>query len=236
MRDQYVGDVSDLLKYALLRALVADDRRLGVAWYYNPACDGRNDGRHTEYLGEDKWLALDGCLLPALRNLSERSVAGVEQLPIWPKDVRFHREPMPDRRSRTEWAARMVRKLDSSELVFLDPDNGLGRSGRRHTTLDEVRLLRRPSERALVLIKFPGRIPFDLQEDAYHNALRLETGVKRLLTLRTSVAVPAANGRTVPRFRWFTLLDHDDGLAARFATFANTLNSIAGATATFRPE
>ena len=79
MRDQYVGDVSDLLKYALLRRLAAADRGLGVAWYYNQAYDGRNDGRHTEYLGEDKWQALDSWVLSALGDLSERSVTAVEQ-------------------------------------------------------------------------------------------------------------------------------------------------------------
>jgi hypothetical protein len=44
MRDQYAGDVSDVLKFAFLRALVGTDRRLGIAWYYVPGDDGRADG------------------------------------------------------------------------------------------------------------------------------------------------------------------------------------------------
>ena len=43
MRDQYAGDVSDVLKFALLRALARQDRTLGVAWYYAPGDDGRPD-------------------------------------------------------------------------------------------------------------------------------------------------------------------------------------------------
>ncbi|WP_155268936.1 hypothetical protein [Brucella intermedia] len=45
MRDQYAGEVSDVLKFALLRALARQDRTLGVVWYYAPG----DDGRHLEW-------------------------------------------------------------------------------------------------------------------------------------------------------------------------------------------
>jgi hypothetical protein len=32
MRDQYAGDVSDVIKFAFLRALTGVDRTLGIAW------------------------------------------------------------------------------------------------------------------------------------------------------------------------------------------------------------
>src|SRR4029079_15617641 len=40
MRDQYAGDISDVLKFAFLRALTGADRKLGIAWYYVPGHDG----------------------------------------------------------------------------------------------------------------------------------------------------------------------------------------------------
>ena len=52
MRDQYAGDVSDVLKFAFLRALAGADRTLGIAWYYAPGDDGRPDGRHLEWRDE----------------------------------------------------------------------------------------------------------------------------------------------------------------------------------------
>ena len=52
MRDQYAGDVSDVLKFAFLRALAGADRTLGIAWYYAPGDDGRADGRHLEWRDE----------------------------------------------------------------------------------------------------------------------------------------------------------------------------------------
>lgn len=86
MRDQYAGDVSDLLKFAFLRALAADDRTLGVGWYYNSAHDGRKDGSHREYYDEPKWTSLDLPLWNALRTLPEPSVKALEALPIWPAE------------------------------------------------------------------------------------------------------------------------------------------------------
>jgi integrase len=65
MRDQYAGDISDLLKFAFLRAIAGDDKAIGVGWYYNSTHDGLQDGRHREYCGEKKWESLDRALLTA---------------------------------------------------------------------------------------------------------------------------------------------------------------------------
>jgi hypothetical protein len=60
MRDQYAGDISDLLKFALLRTLAGNDKTIGVGWYYNHEHDGSfQDGCHREYCDEPKWKAVD---------------------------------------------------------------------------------------------------------------------------------------------------------------------------------
>jgi hypothetical protein len=94
MKDQYAGDVSDVLKFAFLRALAGSDRMLGIAWYYVPGDDGRTDGRHLEWRDEPAWQRIDPELHACLSILSERSVAALERLIIWPKGCRFHREPV----------------------------------------------------------------------------------------------------------------------------------------------
>jgi hypothetical protein len=237
MRDRYVRDISDLLKVGLLHTLGAD-RHLGIAWYYNPAHDGRNDGRHTESLSEDKWLAFDPSVLTLLQRLSERSVVALQNemecSGLWQAGLQFHGLPVPDRPSRIKWTTGIKHDFENCKLVFVNPDNGVGSSSRRHATFEEIRFLRRPGGKALLLIKFPGRVEFNRQEDLYHAALRLNTGADRMLTLRTSVAVRTDNGRVVPRFRWFTLLDYDDVLAERLEDFARKLDAIPGATARVR--
>ena len=97
MRDQYAGDVSDVLKFAFLRALAGNDRTLGVAWYYAPGDDGRADGRHLEWRDEPAWRLLDAQLHAGLSTLPERSIAALERAMIWPSGALFHRDPMPPR-------------------------------------------------------------------------------------------------------------------------------------------
>ncbi len=197
MRDQYAGDVSDLLKLAFLRALAADDRTIGVGWYYNPEHDGRyQDGRHREYYDEPKWEAFDGALFTALRELrkgTERSVKALEELPIWPLNTRFHRIRVPFAKNRQSWTADMKSMLREASIIFLDPDNGLGRVTKRHTTVAEVAAMRH-SGRAIALIKFPGRGENHARQiETYHNLLRDQAGAISIATVRTCVSVAAVN-------------------------------------------
>src|SRR6266481_3926106 len=107
MRDQYAGDVSDVLKFAFIRALAGADRKLGIAWYYVAGDDGSADGRHLEWRDELAWQQLDAQLYAGLSTLSERSIAGLERLAIWPNGSLFHREPMPLPHERWVWGVRM---------------------------------------------------------------------------------------------------------------------------------
>jgi hypothetical protein len=230
MRDQYAGDVSDLLKFAFLRTLAAHDRTVGVGWYYNPESDGRfQDGRHREYCDELKWKAFDLSLFNALRELPERSVKALEELPIWPPKTRFHRLPVPPARHRRSWAIDMKNTLQEASIVFLDPDNGVGAASERHATVEEIAAMRRPG-RVVALIKFPKRENHGLQVKKHHSLLEAQTGTTRLVTVRTCVSVVVVNkgGRpqTVPRNRWFTIIDADDCLIERAKQFARDLNDI----------
>jgi hypothetical protein len=228
MRDQYVGDVSDVLKVALLRVLAGTDKRLGIAWYYAPGNDGRPDGRHLEWRKESTWHLLDKDVCAALSSLPVRSVSALEQAAIWPTNILFHREPMPPQNERHAWATRKRAALERADLIFLDPDNGLGRATEKHATFSEVQLLRRTG-RALVFITFPGRnMPHDSIVKELHHRLEIETGTEHCITLRISVMVPRAGGWPlhVPRQRWFTIVDPDASLAARVRRFATALGSV----------
>lgn len=228
MRDQYVSDISDLIKFSLLRALAGEDRILGIAWYYVPGNDGRADGRHLEWLREPSWRLLDPLLHRGLMTLPERSIAALESAAIWPTGTIFHREPMPSRIDRENWAAQKRERLRPADLIFLDPDNGLGKCSPKHATLSELRLLRRPG-RAIVFITFPGRnMPHDSMLRQLHQCLIAETGTRHQITLRTTVSIPRAEGSRlhVPRQRWFTIVDPDTSLAVRAQMFATALGSV----------
>lgn len=228
MRDQYAGDISDVLKFSFLRALAGADRTLGVAWYYAPGYDGRQDGRHLEWRYEAAWRLLDEELHAGLTTLPDRSVAALEQMAMWPRGALFHREPMPPHAERGAWGTRKRRALDGADIVFLDPDNGIGRETQKHATFSEIRLLRR-LERAIVFITFPGRsVTHDVLLGQLHERLLIEADAGNVITLRTNVSVPRATGARsyVQRQRWFTVVDPDAELAARARAFAITLASL----------
>ena len=85
--------------------------------------------------------------------------------------------------------------------VFFDPDNGLGRADKVHTTVDEVREMRQ-DKRTIVIIRFPGRVKSDEQIKRYHELLFEKAGTKSILTITTSAMIEGK-----PRIRWFTIID-----------------------------
>lgn len=228
MRDQYAGDISDVLKFAFLRALTGSDRVLGVAWYYVPEADGGPDGRHLEWHEEPAWRVLDEELYMGLSALSERSVAALERAAIWPKSVLFHRKPVPSGLNRHAWGLDKRSTLERADVVFLDPDNGVGAETKKHATFNEIRLLRRP-RRAIVFISFPGKnMKHGELLKRLHERLAVEADASSVKTLRTNVSVPRAPGSPyfVQRQRWFTIVDPDTDLVARANSFASALCSI----------
>jgi len=227
MRDQYAGDVSDAVKFGFLRALAGADRRLGVAWYYAPGNDGRADGRHTSWMSEAAWQVLDSEVHAGLSKLPAKSIEALEATTFWPKGTTFHREPVPTQ-GRRAWADRMRGKLSSANLVFMDPDNGIGcDDSTKHASMTEIAGLR-AGGRSLVVISFPGRRKHADQVKDLHATLLGGTGARSALTLRVCVSVPRTEDPcfTVPTFRWLTVLDADRELAERALRFSDALKNI----------
>jgi len=222
MRDQYAGDIRDLVKYSFLRALAGDDRQLGLGWYYNPSHDGRADGRHIEWREEIAWRQLDTLVFDALSslNLSARSVAGIERLAIWPNGTVFHRDPIQTGGRRASWLSAKQAALANANLIFLDPDTGLGKPTPRHITADEVKGLRQ-SGRTIAFIMFPGHnLPHHVQLERLHR----DVG-GRIMTLQVNTPVQTTNG-FAPRICWFVIADYDDVIFERTQQFAINLRSI----------
>ncbi|OZB38331.1 MAG: hypothetical protein B7X48_13545 [Acidiphilium sp. 34-60-192] len=225
MRDQYVGDISDVLKFAFLRALTnQNNKTLGVAWYYMQENDGGMDGCHIEWQGEDAWKRLDHELYIGLVGLPKRSVAELEKAAIWPNGTLFYRDPIPHSTGRADWVKGMHTALDRADIVFLDPDNGLGTT-RKHAMLSEIEELKRPN-RSIVFITFPGRKPHKLLVQELHQKFSQNADAGNVMTLRTNVSLRHGSGSYVPRSRWFTVVNPDEELKRRAQEFVVSLNKI----------
>ena len=138
MQGEFVGDIGDLAKLGLLRALSADKKQLGVAWYLYPD-QGRNDGQHFEYVDQPQyWRAIDPGLFGGLQgiitrwrnNQGPRAVMDPAYLSLLPgavfADEMLRADGQPNRAEwRRGWFKRVANQLRDCDLVFVDPDNGL---------------------------------------------------------------------------------------------------------------
>lgn len=79
MKDQYVGDIGDYGKYALLQAFAKAGVRVGVNWYLTDN-DGSNDGKFVNYLKEDRMRWYDSEVFDALKKIANKKNKSVNDI------------------------------------------------------------------------------------------------------------------------------------------------------------
>ncbi len=128
MKEQYVGDVNDYRKYALLRRLGRSGLRLGVCWMLTPN-DGRSDGNKLGYLDQPRQEQHDPELFALLRGVRNEPdarrlilIEGSEALP----GTIFVNTIAPETLfERQLWFKQASAALAETDLIFFDPDNGI---------------------------------------------------------------------------------------------------------------
>ncbi len=143
VRHNFVNDIGDYAKYALLRAICAGGEetiRLGVIWYLTEHAERNGDGRKRPHLSQDGWERLDPDLLAAMRGIegalpspSALSVSLIQRSGILPARTAYFTEAMPHAggsaqqrvSARAAWFDRARQAVADCDLLFLDPDNGL---------------------------------------------------------------------------------------------------------------
>lgn len=145
VKHQYVGDINDYRKYALLRTLSAGGaNRIGVCWMLTPP-DGKDGNRRNYAKYQHCDPELFDVLVPTLDDPSLRRVSYIEESGIIPGTT-FHADPLPP--GAAERAAYMTEcrvRFADTDLVFFDPDNGIaspatkpGQTSTLHVSLDEA--------------------------------------------------------------------------------------------------
>ena len=134
MKDQYVGDIGDFGKYSLLRAFTDAGVKVGVNWYLTEN-DGSTDGKFTEYLKKnDRISEYDSVVFKTLKNIAfnkTKSVMDIQKSGILPGAVYYSAllspkgTPSERREERQRWFEKSETVFKDSELIFMDPDNGL---------------------------------------------------------------------------------------------------------------
>jgi len=241
MRDQYSGDISDFVKFALLRAL-ASNKAVAIWWYYIAGHDGRKDGHHKEWADDPRFATLDRELFDVLASFAKgpehsRTVRGLEELQLLPVGTMFFpsgdsylEHQVPSMNERTSWLEFKLRQINECSLVFLDPDNGVHlvdrEPSRKHASLRDVRALLEKGK-SICYITFPHRnAKHEEQLQIKHGILEALAPGRQVMTLRTVVNVPKKLQRgTSPRIRWFTLVTDDQNLVDAMCRFASHIDT-----------
>jgi hypothetical protein len=133
MQNRYAADIGDYVKLALLRQLSVE-RKLGICWYLYPDEGHNKDGKHVDYLkNPDRWRHLDADLFDSLRRVinTKRSVRALEKTGLIGES--FSSQPLESATVswsyranwRLSWFNQVLNDLQSADIVFADPDNGL---------------------------------------------------------------------------------------------------------------
>ncbi|MFK0692470.1 hypothetical protein ACFX5Q_30460 [Mesorhizobium sp. IMUNJ 23033] len=167
MKHQYVGDISDYRKYALLRALSwGGANRIGVCWMLTPS-DGSADGGKLAYLRQpERYRQFDPQLFDILAHAADepdrRRLQSIEESGAIAGAAYFN-ELLPDHTpGRAAFMDRCFSAFERADVVFFDPDNGLETSlpkGRKNSSkylyLDEVARFYGSGKSMLVYQHFP---------------------------------------------------------------------------------
>jgi hypothetical protein len=167
VKHQYVGDISDYRKYALLRALSAGGaNRVGVCWMLTDS-DGSSDGGKLAYLGQpDRHRRFDPELFDiqahAASEPDRRRLQTIEDSGAIAGALYYNETLLDDAAGRAAFMERCASQFRDAELVFFDPDNGLEVSlpkGRKKSSkylyLDEVAAFYEAGKSLLIYQHFP---------------------------------------------------------------------------------
>ena len=140
MQDRYAGDIGDYGKLGLLQSLCNEGFRIGVNWYRTVPLQKeliRQDGR---FLIPEKYSSCNSQLYEVLRDIScssNRSIKELEKAALIP-DAVYYSDQVPVI-NRTVWHKKAIEALSGTNLVFLDPDNGLLAKSVRRTSCQSVK-------------------------------------------------------------------------------------------------
>ncbi len=129
MQNRYAGDVGDFGKLGLLRKITSYGFDLGINWYLVPDERHNADGKHIGYITDKKYDGCDDSLRNSLKTIvyGQRSISALEYMNLIPSATYYNETLYPPSVGfpRQDWHIKALEVLKHSDVIFLDPDNGL---------------------------------------------------------------------------------------------------------------
>ena len=132
MQDRYAGDIGDYGKIGLLKMLQEHGLSVAVNWYrvdpleVERKADGSFKQDDGKYLIPEDLKVCDRDLADSLVRISKsnnRSVEALEQENVISGAIFYHELMTVE--NRDEWHKHAMEKLEGTDIVFVDPDNGM---------------------------------------------------------------------------------------------------------------
>jgi hypothetical protein len=132
MKNQYVGDIGDYTKLALLRMIENAGLSIGVNWYFTTDDENNKDGRHIEYLNlpcDTPDYVLFDTLHDIVKKKQDRTINALMNSGLL-RSASFYTEPLVLSSAenpvvkRADWYKESLICLQTADVVFMDPDNG----------------------------------------------------------------------------------------------------------------
>jgi len=217
MQNRYVGDVGDFLKLGILRLLGgslsdSEHSKIGIVWYLVPDELGNGDGKHVTYLEANSprgriLRPLDPDLYDELARIVQRrpqTVVDIEQSGVLPPDTETFSQVLdfsnlsPSSQSlrierRAAWLEGALAATASSDIVFLDPDNGIRSATHRvrshqskaikHAYFDEITRFLERGQSVIAYHHADRSAALPIQAERRMEEFRKETGASPLCAL-----------------------------------------------------
>lgn len=192
MKHQYVGDINDYRKYALLRVLSAGGvNRIGVCWMLTPDDGGADGGKLAYFQQPDRHRRFEPELFDILAHAAaepnRRRLQTIEGSGAIPGAIYFNALLPDNAAGRQEFMDECRVALAEPDLIFFDPDNGVEtssiRPGRKNSSkyifLDEIAAFYASGKSILIYQHFPR-----MEREAF-----ITSCVERLRGIATDAAI-----------------------------------------------
>ena len=182
MQHRYVPDLGDFSKFAVIDVLSGGGAgRTALIWYlvdpHEVGDQHKNDGKHTAYLEEDRQNIAD-CHPELYQRFQVIHQTGEKHVDVYARhgvlqNIRYFSEPLSYEDQalsqrvawREGWLNRAVQAANDTDIVMLDPDNGLmadrlsvrSQSAVKYATLDECKAFYAEGQRSLVVYQHAHR-------------------------------------------------------------------------------
>ncbi len=153
MQERYLGDIHDFFKFNFLEFVANSfNKKIGLNWYLvEPELIGKselkkNDGEKRMYLFDPKYKEINHKLLQELQKFKSFKQRNIESFSIKLnpfKLMKFYNKPLPLEK-RSKWVMDSIEFFKNTDVIFLDPDNGVsfknyGKKALKYIQLDDLK-------------------------------------------------------------------------------------------------